>query len=160
MDCSSVPVKGDNSGWTTDIDRIQSISMDTSVNGSTYVFMAYYDQPLKQVRFRWGTVSSSETNSFGGNGLNDVVSSEYTGVAQAREYDTSCRPSNVADSYIKYSYNQNNGLPIQVVAASGVSGARGAYKNAVNGGAGKYVSLSIANKDTPPDIILFIRQIN
>lgn len=162
LDCSSVPVKGDNSGWTTDIDRIQSISMDTSVNGSTYVFMAYYDQPLKQVRFRWGTVSSSETNSFGGNGLNDVVSSEYTGVAQAREYDTSCRPSNVADSYIKYSYNQNNGLPIQVVAASGVSGARGAYKNAVNGGAGKYVSLSIANKDTlsPVAIVTWYDSVN
>lgn len=162
LDCSSVPVKGDDSGWTTDIDRIQSISMDTSVNGSTYVFMAYYDQPLKQVRFRWGTVRSSGTNSFGGNGLNDVVSSEYTGVAQAREYDTTCRPSNVKDSYIKYSYNQNNGLPIQVVAASGVSGARGAYRNAVNGGAGKYVSLSIANKDTssPVAIVTWYDSVN
>lgn len=162
LDCSSVPVKGDDSGWTTDIDRIQSISMDTSVNGSTYVFMAYYDQPLKQVRFRWGTVSSSGTNSFGGNGLNDVVSSDYTGAAQAREYDTGCRPSNVADSYIKYSYNQNNGLPIQVVAASGVSDARGAYKNAVNGGAGKYVSLSIANKDTssPVAIVTWYDSVN
>lgn len=162
LDCSSVPVKGDNSGWTTDIDRIQSISMDTSVNDSTYVFMAYYDQPLKQVRFRWGTVSSSGTNSFGGNGLNDVVSSKYTGEAQAREYDTGCRPSDVQDSYIKYSYNQNNGLPIQVVAASGVSGARGAYSNAVNGGAGKYVSLSIANKDTssPVAIITWYDSVN
>lgn len=162
LDCSSVPVKGDNIGWTTDIDRIQSISMDTSVNDSTYVFMAYYDQPLKQVRFRWGTVSSSGTNSFGGNGLNDVVSSDYTGVANAREYDTTCRPSNVKDSYIKYSYNQNNGIPIQVVAASGVSGARGAYKDAVNGGAGKYVSLSIANKDTssPVAIVTWYDSVN
>lgn len=162
LDCSSVPVKGDDSGWTTDIDRIQSISMDTSVNGSTYVFMAYYDQPLKQVRFRWGTVSSSGTNSFGGNGLNDVVSSDYTGAAQAREYDTGCRPSNVADSYIKYSYNQNNGLPIQVVAASGVSDAREVYRNAVNGGAGKYVSLSIANKDTssPVAIVTWYDSVN
>ena len=162
LDCSSVPVKGDNIGWTTDIDRIQSISMDTSVNDSTYVFMAYYDQPLKQVRFRWGTVSSSGTNSFGGNGLNDVVSSDYTGVANAREYDTNCRPPNVKDSYIKYSYNQNNGIPIQVVAASGVSGARGAYKDAVNGGAGKYVSLSIANKDTssPVAIVTWYDSVN
>ena len=164
LDCSSVPVKGDDSGWITDIDRIQSISMDTSVNGSTYVFMAYYDQPLKQVRFRWGTVSSSGTNSFSGNGLNDVVSSSYTGVAQAREYDTNCRPQNVADSYIKYSYNQNSGLPIQVVAASGVSGARGAYSSAVNGGAGKYVSLSIVNKDdstkTPVAIVTWYDAVN
>lgn len=162
LDCSSVPIKGDDSGWITDIDRIQSVSMDTSVNGSTYVFMAYYDQPLRQVRFRWGTVSSSGTNSFGGSGLKDVVGSSYTGVAQAREYDTSCRPSGVADSYIKYSYSNNSGIPIQVVAASGVSGARGAYSSAKNGGAGKYVSLSIAKKDTasPVAIVTWYDSVN
>lgn len=188
LDSSSIAVNGDSSGWTTDIDRIQSISMDTSYSGGTstaptasnpvYVFMAYYDQPVKQVRFRWGTVGDATDNIDGksnstGNesfdrptkyayGLNDAVHQQYTGFAQGDKTDGGLRPGNVADSYIKYSYSKNDGIPIQVVAASGVSGARGAYRNAVNGGAGKYVSLSIANKDTssPVAIVTWYDSVN
>ena len=188
LDSSSIAINGNDSGWTTDIDRIQSISMDTSYSGGSstapsasnpvYVFMAYYDQPVKQVRFRWGTVGdgtdvidgkkcssgsnsetfdSRKTNAYG---LDDVVDNKYTGYTHGD--DTSVRPSKVADSYITYSYNNNSGIPIQVVAASGVSGAGGAYSSAKNGGAGKYVSLSIANKDTanPVAIVTWYDSVN
>lgn len=164
LDSSSIPMNGDSSGWTTDIDRIQSVSMDTFIKDNlTYVFMAYYDRPVKQIRFRWGTVgndsynidgksSNKDDNSFSrvqnSYGLDDIVDSRYTGAAQAREYDTGCRPNNQKDSYVKYSYNNNSGIPIQIVAASGVSGARGAYSVSKNGGAGEYVSLAIVNKDS------------
>ncbi len=164
LDSSSIPMNGDSSGWTTDIDRIQSVSMDTFIkNDLTYVFMAYYDRPVKQIRFRWGTVgndsynidgkiSNKDDNSFSriqnSYGLDDIVDSKYTGAAQAREYDTGCRPNNLKDSYVKYSYNNNSGIPIQIVAASGVTGARDAYSTSENGGAGEYVSLAIVNKDS------------
>lgn len=164
LDSSSIPMKGDTSGWTTDIDRIQSVSMDTFIKDNlTYVFMAYYDRPVKQIRFRWGTVgddsynidgklSNKDENSFSriqnSYGLDDIVDSKYTGAAQAREYDTGCRPNNLKDSYVQYSYNNNSGIPIQIVAATGVEGSRGAYSSAKNGGAGEYVSLAIVDKDS------------
>lgn len=164
LDSSSIPMKGDTSGWTTDIDRIQSVSMDTFIKDNlTYVFMAYYDRPVKQIRFRWGTVgddsynidgklSNKNENSFSriqnSYGLDDIVDSKYTGAAQAREYDTGCRPNNLKDSYVQYSYNNNSGMPIQIVAATGVEGSRDAYSSAKNGGAGEYVSLAIMNKDS------------
>lgn len=184
LDSSSIAITGSNSGWTTDIDRIQSISMDTSYSGGSstapssttpvYVFMAYYDQPVKQVRFRWGTVGANTYNIDGGSnkssasdlsapkGLADAVGSKYTGFAQYAKNNGGGRPKNVADSYITYSYNNNSGIPIQVVAASGVSGARGAYSSAKNGGAGKYVSLSIAKKDTanPVAIVTWYDSVN
>lgn len=170
LDSSSVPLSGDTSGYITDINRIQSISMDTSLSGTlsdtnpVYVFMAYYDQPVKQVRFRWGTVGSgtdtidgkqysSNTNSNNFNsrktyayGLDDIVSSNYTGYTQGD--NTGVRPSNLNDSYIKYSKDKNGGIPIQIIAASGVPGARSTYANKTTYGAGQYVSLAIANKDT------------
>lgn len=164
LDSSSIPMKGDTSGWTTDIDRIQSVSMDTFIKDNlTYVFMAYYDRPVKQIRFRWGTVgddsynidgklSNKNENSFSriqnSYGLDDIVDSKYTGAAQAREYDTGCRPNNLKDSYVQYSYNNNSGIPIQIVAATGVEGSRGAYSSSKNGGAGEYVSLAIVDKDS------------
>lgn len=164
LDSSSIPMKGDTSGWTTDIDRIQSVSMDTFIKDNlTYVFMAYYDRPVKQIRFRWGTVgddsynidgklSNKNENSFSriqnSYGLDDIVDSKYTGAAQAREYDTGCRPNNLKDSYVQYSYNNNSGIPIQIVAATGVEGSRDAYSSAKNGGAGEYVSLAIVYKDS------------
>lgn len=195
LDSSSLPLNSDTTGWTTDINRIQSISMDTSYAGAVntepsqttpvYVFMAYYDQPVKQVRFRWGTVgdasdnidgkhSTTNTNNFDSGrvsyayGLNDFVSGqgsytgEYTGFAHASKGDYNIRPNNLKESFIYYSNSQNSGIPIQVVAASGVSGARSEYASSQNGGAGKYVSLSIANKDTanPVAIVTWYDEVN
>ncbi|MCK9169396.1 MAG: Ig-like domain-containing protein [Treponema sp.] len=181
LDSSSVEIA--DYSWTTDIDRIQSPSMETSYSGGSstapttsspvYVFIAYYDEPFKQVRFRWGTVGATTDNidgqtnnnitstanaytqpsSFANRktyayGLDDAVNSRYTGYAQAAKNDGVTRPSNVTDSYLNYSYSSNSGIPVQVVAASGVSGAKAAYSSETTYGAGKYVSLSIVGKDT------------
>lgn len=164
LDSSSIEVA--SSKWITDINRIQSPSMETSYSGGVkvepssttpvYVFMAYYDQPVKQVRFRWGTVadetdtidgkkhdSESTFNSNPSYGLCDVVNQKYTGSSQSSKDDGQTRPSSVSDSYIKY-----GSQAIQIVAASGVAGGKSQYSESKNGGAGQYVSLSIANKDT------------
>lgn len=172
LDSSTVQISNDDTtGWVTDIDRIQSISMETthastgapSSSTPTYVYMAYYDKSARQVRFRWGTVgdatdnidgkaNSTLNNSFTrvGNsyGLDDIVDSKYTGYAQSSKNDGGLRNGGLPDSYVKYSYNNNEGMPIQVVAANGIIGANAAYSSATTYGAGEYVSLAILNKDS------------
>ncbi len=172
LDSSTVKISNDDTtGWVTDIDRIQSISMETTHDSTsapspstpTYVYMAYYDKSARQVRFRWGTVgdatdnidgkaNSTSDNSFTrvGNsyGLDDIVDSKYTGYAQGKKDNGSLREKELPDSYVKYSYNNNEGIPIQVVAANGIIGANAAYSSATTYGAGEYVSLAIVNKDS------------
>lgn len=172
LDSSTVQISNDDTtGWVTDIDRIQSISMETthastgapSSSTPTYVYMAYYDKSARQVRFRWGTVgdatdnidgkaNSTLNNSFTrvGNsyGLDDIVDSKYTGYAQSSKNDGALRNRELPDSYVKYSYNNNEGIPIQVVAANGIIGANAAYSSATTYGAGEYVSLAIVDKDS------------
>ncbi len=179
LDSSTVQISSGDNGWVTDIDRIQSIAMETthastsapSSSTPTYVYMAYYDKSARQVRFRWGTVGATtdsidgQTNnnitstnnaytqpsSFAnrnGYGLDDIVDSKYTGYAQEAKNNGSTRPKELPDSYIKYSYTNNSGIPIQVVAANGISGANAAYSSATKYGAGEYVSLAIVNKDS------------
>lgn len=171
LDSSTVQISSGDNGWVTDIDRIQSIAMETthaltsapSSSTPTYVYMAYYDKSARQVRFRWGTVgdatdnidgkaNSTSDNNFSrvGNsyGLDDIKDSKYTGYAQSSKGDGGLRNKELPDSYIKYSYNNNGGLPIQVVAANGISGANAAYSSATTYGAGEYVSLAIVNKDS------------
>lgn len=172
LDSSTVQISNDDTtGWVTDIDRIQSISMETthastgapSSSTPTYVYMAYYDKSARQVRFRWGTVgdatdnidgkaNSTPNNSFTrvGNsyGLDDIVDSKYTGYAQGKKDDGGLRNGGLPDSYLKYSYNNNEGIPIQVVAANGIIGANAAYSSATTYGAGEYVSLAIVDKDS------------
>lgn len=172
LDSSTVQISNDDTtGWVTDIDRIQSISMETthastgapSSSTPTYVYMAYYDKSARQVRFRWGTVgdatdnidgkaNSTPNNSFTrvGNsyGLDDIVDSKYTGYAQGKKDDGGLRNGGLPDSYVKYSYNNNEGIPIQVVAANGIRGANAAYSSATTYGAGEYVSLAIVDKDS------------
>lgn len=172
LDSSTVQISNDDTtGWVTDIDRIQSISMETthastgapSSSTPTYVYMAYYDKSARQVRFRWGTVgdatdnidgkaNSTPNNSFSrvGNsyGLDDIVDSGYTGYAQGEKGNGSLRNKELPDSYIKYSYTKNSGVPIQVVAANGIRGANAAYSSATTYGAGEYVSLAIVYKDS------------
>lgn len=172
LDSSTVQISNDDTtGWVTDIDRIQSISMETthastgapSSSTPTYVYMAYYDKSARQVRFRWGTVgdatdnidgkaNSTLNNSFTrvGNsyGLDDIVDSKYTGYAQSSKNDGGLRNGGLPDSYVKYSYKNNEGIPIQVVAANGIIGANAAYSSATTYGAGEYVSLAIVDKDS------------
>lgn len=182
LDCSTVNVgtsstsndTGVTANWQCNINRIQSISMETSNSNGTsaatnaapvYVFMAYYDAIVKQVRFRWGTVgtasdcidgksNSTDKNSFTrpsnyAYGLDDVQDSKYTGFAYQSKGDGGKRPDSLADSFVKYS-NTHDGIPIQVIAASGLSysGSHNSIYDKMTYTAGQYVSLSILGKDT------------
>lgn len=166
LDSTSVQIKDGDAGWITNIDRIQSPAMNTRVDGNlTYVYIAYYDDAAKQVRLRWGTVGDQphkidgrqdgephNTNpSFNHNGLKnygltDVVQENVTGVPMFNTDDGSNRQSKVYDSFVKYSGNNNGGIPIQIVAATGISGAKNEYASPTTYKAGKYVSLSMVGK--------------
>jgi len=129
--------------WITDIDRIQSPAMATSMptpgspaSGTNLVtvHIAYYDKITQQVRYRQGFVGTnpadiSKTTS---SGLRDIINVNYTGVSQG-----SAREAYVVDSY-------TNGS-VQVVAASGVSisGALAQYTATTTNGAGQFVDIGV-----------------
>lgn len=71
-------IKLDGSSITQNINRILSPSMATyTENGTTYVYVAYYDELSRQVRFRVGSVGTSANNI--GMGLVDLAGSVVTG---------------------------------------------------------------------------------
>ena len=168
LDSTSVQIKDGDAGWITNIDRIQSPAMNTRVDGTlTYVYIAYYDDAAKQVRLRWGTVgdqphkidgrqdnkahNENPSPSFNHNGLKnygltDVVSELVTGVPMFATDDGDHRQQKVSDSFVKYSGNNNGGIPIQIVAATGISNAKTEYVSPTTYKAGKYVSLSMVDK--------------
>ena len=171
LDQTSVEIVGGS--YVTNIDRIQSISMEATISGGgqptdnnpTYVYIAYYDKAARQVRFRWGTVGK-ESDSIDGKvpgsdsfnnrttnayGLDDVINSIYTGSSAFSKKDGNNRQSGT-DSYIKYS-EANGGIPIQIIVANNIAGAKSEYQASQGAvgtgyGAGEYVSLSIVDKDT------------
>lgn len=176
LDSSTMNVGTDSSpNWQCNINRIQSISMETSNSNGTsaatndkpvYVFIAYYDAIVKQVRFRWGTVGaysdsidgknnndssdkfdSRKTNAYG---LDDIHDSKYTGRAEAGKDSGSTRPGSLKDSFVKYSDTNHRGIPVQVIAGSGLSysGTHNTIYAKKDHTAGQYVSLSILGKDT------------
>lgn len=71
-------IKLDGSSITQNINRILSPSMATyTENGTTYVYVAYYDELSRQVRFRVGSVGTSANDI--GMGLVDLAGSGVTG---------------------------------------------------------------------------------
>lgn len=71
-------IKLDGSSITQSINRILSPSMATyTENGTTYVYVAYYDELSRQVRFRVGSVGTSANDI--GMGLVDLAGSGVTG---------------------------------------------------------------------------------
>ena len=185
IDMSTMDLSGNGSNYQTNINRIQSISMDTSYSGGAnapstttpvYVYMSYFDDITKQVRFRWGTVGDASDNIDGkynskntdnqftrvGNsyGLDDVINSKYTGYAQDGKNTGKCRENakTDTDSYIKYSNENNSGVPVQVIAQSTVQSTgtvRDAYKQSTTYKAGKYVAMGIVDKTTSPKAVVF-----
>ena len=126
-------IKLDGSSISQHINRVLSPSMATyTEDGTTYVYVAYYDELSRQVRFRVGSVGSSENDI--GMGLVDLSGSSVKGRVPGSNdapklnknttrdsisgYNTSSSPSvetiNVAsvtsDIYVrvKSSYNYNH----------------------------------------------------
>lgn len=198
IDSSTMNLGTSSSGnWQTNINRIQSISMDTSYSGGTtapnnttpvYVYMSYFDDITKQVRFRWGTVGAATDNIDGHNnikdkkqyngdnsrlswagtrignsyGLDDIQDSKFTGYAADDKNAGGgyyARPSSCDDSYIKYSNNNNDGVPIQVIAQGDITVGGtidSAYRQSTTFKAGKYVAMGIVGKTTTsPAAVVF-----
>lgn len=126
-------IKLDGSSISQHVNRVLSPSMATyTEDGTTYVYVAYYDELSRQVRFRVGSVGTSDNNI--GMGLVDLAGSSVTGRVSGSNdtpklnknttrdsisgYNTSSSPSvetiNVAsvtsDIYVrvKSSYNYNH----------------------------------------------------
>lgn len=126
-------IKLDGSSISQHVNRVLSPSMATyTEDGTTYVYVAYYDELSRQVRFRVGSVGTSDNNI--GMGLVDLAGSSVTGRVSGSDdtpklnknttrdsisgYNTSSSPSvetiNVAsvtsDIYVrvKSSYNYNH----------------------------------------------------
>jgi large repetitive protein len=75
-----------NSGTTSSTERDQNPKVASRYDGvdTNDVYMTYYDSLQDQVRFRWGTVSSTAANTIGGNIGNQPNSGEgsYAGYHQ------------------------------------------------------------------------------
>lgn len=126
-------IKLDGSSISQHVNRVLSPSMATyTESGATYVYVAYYDELSRQVRFRVGSVGTSADSI--GMGLVDLAGSSVTGRVEGSNdtpklnknttrdsisgYNTSSSPSvetiNVAsvtsDIYVrvKSSYNYNH----------------------------------------------------
>ena len=80
-------LKLDGSSITQNINRIQSPSMTTYTDGSNkYVYVAYYDELSRQVRFRVGSIGGSE-HPIETIDVTSVTSDIYVRVKQSYNYD-------------------------------------------------------------------------
>lgn len=94
-------IKLDGSSITQNINRILSPSMATyTENGTTYVYVAYYDELSRQVRFRVGSVETSENNI--GMGLVDLAGSGVTGRVDGSNDDPKLNKNTTRDSISGY----------------------------------------------------------
>lgn len=94
-------IKLDGSSITQNINRILSPSMATyTENGTTYVYVAYYDELSRQVRFRVGSVGSSENDI--GMGLVDLAGSSVTGRVPGSNDEPKLNKNTTRDSISGY----------------------------------------------------------
>ena len=172
-------VSVDGTSYTTNIDRVQSPSMATYTNGDTsYIYVAYYDDITKQIRFRTGTVGS-DANDIGG-GLQDLLAfksgagtsedwpriraegsslkflrdsiSGYVGIPTATEDFSVNETCGAGSSYSAGKiYNGDKGDAykyVSVPAASGVSSGNTYYKKSTTISAGSYVAVGALSDGT------------
>ena len=169
----------DGTSYVTDIDRIQSPSMASYTEGNvSYVYLAYYDNISKQIRFRTGSVGSS-ANDIGG-GLQDLLAfksyagtdkdwpriradgsslgwlrdslSGYSGIPVASEdfdVDYTCGDGSTYKAGTVYKGDKGNAYKyVSVPAASGVSEGNFYYKKNTGIRAGKYVAVGSLSDGT------------
>ncbi|MBQ1175398.1 MAG: starch-binding protein, partial [Treponema sp.] len=92
-------LKLDGSSITQNINRIQSPSMTTYTDGSNkYVYVAYYDELSRQVRFRVGSIGSSRNVI--GMGLVDLVGA--TGRVSGKDDEPKLNRNTTRDSISGY----------------------------------------------------------
>lgn len=169
----------DGTSYVTDIDRVQSPSMASYTNGDvSYVYLAYYDNITKQIRFRTGSVGNS-ANDIGG-GLQDLLAfksyagsgddwprirakgsslgllrdslSGYSGIpvaAEDFEVNSTCGDGATYKAGISYKGDKGNAYKyVSVPAASGVSEGNDYYRKNTEIRAGKYVAVGSLSDGT------------
>lgn len=169
----------DGTSYVTDIDRVQSPSMASYTNGDvSYVYLAYYDNITKQIRFRTGSVGNS-ANDIGG-GLQDLLAfksyagsgddwprirakgsslgllrdslSGYSGIpvaAEDFEVNSTCGDGATYKAGISYKGDKGNAYKyVSVPAASGVSEGNDYYRKNTGIRAGKYVAVGSLSDGT------------
>lgn len=169
----------DGTSYVTDIDRVQSPSMASYTNGDvSYVYLAYYDNITKQIRFRTGSVGNS-ANDIGG-GLQDLLAfksyagsgddwprirakgsslgllrdslSGYSGIpvaAEDFEVNSTCGDGATYKAGIFYKGDKENAYKcVSVPAASGVSEGNDYYRKNTEIRAGKYVAVGSLSDGT------------
>lgn len=106
-------IKLDGSSITQNINRILSPSMATYTDGeTTYVYVAYYDELARQVRFRVGSVGTSANDI--GMGLVDLAGSGVTGRVSGSSDDPKLNINTTRDSISGYRTEAGSIETIQV----------------------------------------------
>lgn len=104
-------IKLDGSSISQHINRILSPSMATyTESGTTYVYVAYYDELSKQVRFRVGSVGSSENDI--GMGLVDLAGSSVTGRVPGSNDEPKLNKNTTRDSISGYITSSSSSVEI------------------------------------------------
>lgn len=95
-------LKLDGSSITQNINRIQSPSMTTYTDGSNkYVYVAYYDELSRQVRFRVGSIGSTSRNDIG-MGLVDLAGKSVDGRVEGSDDTPKLNRNTTRDSISGY----------------------------------------------------------
>lgn len=169
----------DGTSYVTDIDRVQSPSMASYTNGDvSYIYLAYYDNITKQIRFRAGSVGNS-ANDIGG-GLQDLLAfKSYAGSGDdwpriradgsslgwlrdslsgyseipvaAKDFDvnSTCGDGSTYKAGTSYKGDKGNAYKyVSVPAASGVSEGNDYYRKNTGIRAGKYVAVGSLSDGT------------
>lgn len=136
---------------TTDLDRVLSPSMTTYINGNTsYVYLAYYDNITKQIRFRTGTVGN-DANDIGG-GLQDLLAFK-SGAGTDEDWPRIRARNNGKDLYLlRDSISGYSGIPtatddfnVNSTCGDGSSYSAGKIYKGDKGDAYQYVSVPAAS---------------
>lgn len=181
-----IPINKDESDWTTDIERTQSIAMVTTMpnpdnapnntDNKVTVHMAYWDNLTKQIRYRQGQVGSDPENfgfvkkvgindgeyhNFGGS-LCDLEGSESSKETQDHRYNK---------TYDSISKKNNNNLvkaqKIYRVAGTSLGSANdyvAAYTVTTSHQGGRFVDIGVLSStvtaDNPTVVICWYDMIN
>ncbi len=139
---------------TTDLDRVLSPSMTTYINDinkhTSYVYLAYYDNITKQIRFRTGTVGN-DANDIGG-GLQDLLAFK-SGAGTGEDWPRIRARDKGKDLYLlRDSISGYSGIPtatddfkVDSTCGDGSSYSAGKIYKGDKGGAYQYVSVPAAS---------------
>lgn len=111
-------IKLDGSSISQHVNRVLSPSMATyTEDGTTYVYVAYYDELSRQVRFRVGSVGTSDNNI--GMGLVDLAGSSVTGRVSGSNDTPKLNKSTTRDSIS--GYNTSSSPSVETINVASVT---------------------------------------